>query len=271
MSKIERALRKAEEERRRKQAASPPVVEPAKPISSSVVHLNADEKIGPFAELSESFRKIAARLKSCCENVGARDVLFTSAVSKEGKTTAAANCAISLSQDFNMSVCLVDFDLRHPSLSRFFGSNSELGIADALKGQVEVASIIQPTSIRNLSIVHAQKAGRSSLPLLSNERLGKIIYELRTRFDFLVMDSPPVLPVADAVVLSKKASAVVLVIEPGRTRRKHIEQILEQIERGRIMGFIMNYRQYRVPQTYNYSKYYDYRTEPNAQSALEQQ
>jgi Mrp family chromosome partitioning ATPase len=87
----------------------------------------------------------------------------------------------------------------------------------------------------------------------------------------VIFDSPPILPVADAVVLSKKVSAIVLLIEPGRTRRKHVEQILEQVDRNRIAGFIMNYKKYRVPQTYNYTKYYNYDGNWETQMALQKE
>jgi capsular exopolysaccharide synthesis family protein len=267
MSKIERALRKAEEDKQRKTSAAPPHIEAPPPRPRSAPEMDNREICAPVVALAESFRKIAARLKSCCETMNVNDVLFTSAISQEGKTTTAAYCALSLAQDFNLSVCLVDCDLRNPRLSEFFCSNNGQGIAAALKGKAEIATIIQPTTVPNLSLVHSQRAGRFSLPLLNSERLGSIVYELRSRFDFVLFDAPPILPVADAVVLSKKVSAIALVIEPGRTRRKHLEQILEQVEKTKIVGFIMNYKRYRVPQTYQYEKYYSYEAKPNFQLA----
>jgi capsular exopolysaccharide synthesis family protein len=262
MSKIERALKKAEEERRKKTPSgiSPPPenseFRPIIPVQRGKMQLES-----PVLELCESFRKIATRLKLNCELLEVNDVLFTSAVSNEGKTTTAANCAMSLSQDFNLSVCLVDCDLRNPRLSEFFHSNGGPSIIDVLKGQIEIPLAIQSTIVPNLSIMYSQRAGRSSLPLLNSERLGNLVYELRSRFDFVIFDSPPVLPIADAVVLSKKVSAIVLVIEPGKTRRRHIEQILDQVDGNKVVGFIMNYKEYRVPQTYSYSGYYHHGAE----------
>jgi capsular exopolysaccharide synthesis family protein len=265
MSKIERALKKAEEERRKKAPpGSPPPSENSEYRPIIPVQPGKPQDQPPVLELCESFRKIATRLKLNCELLGVNDVLFTSAVSREGKTTTAANCAMSLSQDFNLSVCLVDCDLRNPRLSEFFHSNGGPSIVDVLKGQVEVHPAIQSTVVPNLSIMYSQRAGRSSLPLLNSEKLGNLVYELRSRFDFVIFDSPPVLPIADAVVLSKKVSAIVLVIEPGRTRRKHIEQILDQVDGNKVAGFIMNYKQYRVPQTYSYTEYYNYKAEADA-------
>ncbi|RJP20667.1 MAG: hypothetical protein C4520_10955 [Candidatus Abyssobacteria bacterium SURF_5] len=257
MSKIERALRKAEEDKRKIPPSDPPRDEGPDPTVPHVTQ-TVREFQPSHTELSESFRKIAARLKSCCEVMGTNDILFTSAISQEGKTTAAANCAIALAQDFNLSVCLVDCDLRNPQLSGFFTSPQGPSITDVLRGTAEIPSVIQSTTTANLSIVRSTKAGRSSLPLLSSGRLANLVFELRSRFDFVVFDSPPILPIADAVVLSKSVSGAVLVIEPGRTRKKHIEQILEQIDPVRVIGFIMNYKRYRIPQPYNYRKYYDY-------------
>jgi len=207
---------------------------------------------------SEHFRKIAAKLKAYYESVGPTDIVFTSAVAGEGKTTSAVNCAISLCQDFGLSVCLVDLDLRNPQISRRFDLNGSVGIVEALRGEAKVESAIIPTTIEGLSVVYASGVETHILPLLNSDRFRRFVAELRSRFDFVIFDSSPVLPVVDTVVLSKYVSAVVLVIESGKTRKKHIEQLFEQIERDKVIGFVMNFSKSRMPKTYNYSKYYNY-------------
>lgn len=262
MSKIERALRKAEEERRKKAPPARDYTDNEKDVLITGDGVVEPHEARPdLTRFSEHFRKIAARLKECCDNIGANDVLFTSAVSGEGKTTTAVNCALSLCQDFNLSVCLVDCDLRKPGISEYFTSKGSLGITDVLKGQAEIGSVIQPSSTHGFSIIYSHRAGRLSLPLLNTDRLSKIVHELRERFDFVIFDAPPILPLADTGVLSKSISAMVLVIESWKTRRKHIEQIFDQIDRNKIIGFIMNYNAYKMPEPYNYSHYYDYGTE----------
>lgn len=262
MSKIERALRKAEEEKRKKTLIEPsPDENPKNVIVTESGVTEAPEEEFTLTHLSEHFRKIAAKLKSYYESVGTTDVLFTSAVSGEGKTTNAVNCSISLCQDFNLSVCLVDCDLHNPRISKCFASNGTVGVIDVLKGNAEPDSVIQPTPVKGLSIVYSRRAGRQTLPLLNTDRFGKLVRELRARFDLVIFDSSPVLPVADTVVLSKHLSSIVLVIESGKTRRKHIEQVFEQIDRDKVIGFIMNYKNYRMPEAYNYAKYYDYSQE----------
>jgi capsular exopolysaccharide synthesis family protein len=259
MSKIERALSKAENEKRK--PASPPVDagENGKRI------LATQDGITEFQELSqehvrfsEHFRRTAARLKSYCEIAGAKDVVFSSAMSGEGKTTNSINCAISLCQDFNLSVCLVDCDLRNPRISSHFYSNGCPGMIDVLMGRAEIEAVLRPTLLKGLSIICSRRAGRLSLPLLNTERLSKFVSDMRNRFDFIIYDSSPILPVSDAIILCKHISALALVIEPGRTRRKHIEQIFEQVDKNKVIGFIMNYKNDKVPESYNYSKYYDY-------------
>lgn len=259
MSKIERALRKAEEEKRRKAPIASAPKEPPKDLLATEGGITeAHEAQAGLACLSEYFRKISAKLKACCDSIGATDVVFASAGSGEGKTTNAVNCAISLCQDFNLSVCLVDCDLRNPRISDYFKSNGSSTIIEHLKGEAEIDSVIGTTPIRGLSVVNSKRVGRLSLPLLNTDRLRKLVRELRSRFDFVIFDSSPILPVADAAVLSKHVSATVLVIESGRTRRKQIEQIFEQIDRDKVIGFIMNYKNCRMPETYNYARDYDY-------------
>jgi capsular exopolysaccharide synthesis family protein len=255
MSKIERALRKAEEERRKREAAELSSGEDAKQprAPSGEIPQSLEEQPG-----MEHFRKIAAKLVAWSESSGASDVIFVSAVSGEGKTTAAVNCAVSLCRDFNLSVCLVDGDLRKPQLSDYQKSNGSLTIVDILKGEAEIDSVIQPTSVKGLSLTASYRTGSLALPLLNSERLGRFVRELRSRFDFVIFDSSPILPVADTVALSKCVSALALVVESGKTRRKHLEQVFEQIDRDKVIGFIMNYKKHRMPETYSYMKYYDY-------------
>ena len=259
MSKIERALRKAEEEKRKKkiiedlQNASRPDSADA---SGGVATTRGIQLGSP--ELAEYFQKIAAKLKLLCESKGITDVVFASANSGEGKTTNAVNCALSLCRDFNLSVCLVDCDLRHPNISEYFTTNGECTIIEHLKGGTTIDSVIRPTSVRGLSIVSSRKVGMSSLPLLNTEYFGKFVRELRSRFDFVIYDSSPILPVADVVVLSKHVSGIVLILAAGQTRTKFIEQSLEQIDRDKVIGFIMNFKKYGMPHNYNYAKYYNY-------------
>jgi receptor protein-tyrosine kinase len=261
MSKIERALRKAEEERRRKESLTPVMDERHEDAGADA----AVEATGETAQrhkeperTSEHFRKIAAKLNSYYESVGPVAIVFTSAVSGEGKTTSAVNVAVSLCQDFNLSVCLVDCDLRKPKLSSHFGSNGRPGIIEALRGEVGLDSVIRPTTLEGLSAVHSRKPETETLPLLNSERFRKLVADLRVRFDFVIFDSSPVLPVVDTVMLLKHVSGMVLVIESGKTRKKHIEQVFEQVGRDKMIGFIMNYKKHKMPETYNYAKHYDY-------------
>ena len=257
MSKIERALRKAEEERRRKEIPRPVTDERHEDAGADT----ADEAAQIYKEpepTSEHFRKIAAKLNSYYESVGPVSIVFTSAVSGEGKTTTAISCAVSLCRDFNLSVCLVDCDLRKPKLSGYFELNGSPGIIEVLRGEAGLNSVIRPTAVEGLSVVHSRKAETQTLPLLNSERFRKLVADLCARFDFVIFDSSPVLPVVDTVVLSKHVSGMVLVIESGKTRKKHIEQVFEQVGRDKVIGFIMNYKKYKMPATYNYTKHYDY-------------
>jgi non-specific protein-tyrosine kinase len=260
MSKIERALKKAEEER---SGASGAIVPDRRatgvaPAPRDAIGIRQEMFLAP--QFSEWFRKIAARLKSCCDQSGARDVLFTSAIGGEGKTTTAVNCAISLAQDYNLTVCLVDCDLRRPSIGRYFESNGDPTIVNHLKGEVGIDAIIRPTSIEGLSVITSHVAGRGSLSLLNTDRLSKLVHELKARFDFVVIDAPPVLPVADAGVLARSVSATLLVVECGRTRRKQLQQVMEQIDRDKIVGFVVNYKKFKSFEPNAYARYHEYET-----------
>jgi capsular exopolysaccharide synthesis family protein len=258
MSKIERALKKMEEERQGMAASALPNA------GMKSVVLAGDTVAGVRHEVilplffSEWFRKIAVRLKYGCDQIGATDVLFTSASGGEGKTTSAFNCAISLCHDYNLSVCLVDVDLRRPGLSTYFDTNGELTLIDHLKGEAEMDSVICATSIQGLYVVQSPAVGRLSLSFLNTTRLARLITELKSRFDLVIFDSPPILPVADTAVLARNISAVAFVIECGKTRRRHVHQALEQIGSEKMVGFIVNNKKSRAPDPYARAVYYDY-------------
>ena len=143
-------------------------------------------------------------------------------------------------------------------LSNHFKSNGAVTIIEHLKGEAEIDAVIHPSPVKGLSIAYSRMSGRLSLPLLNTHCLEKLVQELRARFDFVIYDSAPILPVADTVVLSRSISGLILIIEPGKTRKKQLEQVLEQIDRDKIIGFIMNYKKQKMPETYNYTDYYTY-------------
>jgi polysaccharide biosynthesis transport protein len=159
--------------------------------------------------LTESIDGIAARFHRRATLQNTRVILITSASSGEGKTTLATQLALSFARNGRRTV-LVDFDLRRPALDAVFGLPPEPGVCDLLRGEEDSAPLIHPTATDNLSVVTAGRWDRPALAALANGGARVILEKLRAEYDFVVIDSSPILPVADTRFISQHADAVVL-------------------------------------------------------------
>jgi succinoglycan biosynthesis transport protein ExoP len=159
--------------------------------------------------LSESVGTIAAKLLREAELEQVRTVLVTSATSGEGKSTVATQLAMSLARSGRRTV-LVDLDLRRPAFDGVFGLPSEPGISEVLRAENDVPQVVHETATENLSVVVAGRCDRKALTSLANGAVGSILRELRGEFDFVIVDSSPVLSVADTRFVSQHVDEVVL-------------------------------------------------------------
>ena len=158
---------------------------------------------------TESVDGVAARLLRKAECDQTRVVLITSALSGEGKTTLATQLAMSLARAQRRTV-LVDFDLRQPTLDGALGLPLGPGICEALRGEGDVMDMVQQTETECLSVVTAGSWDRQVLVALSNGTVGTVLEQLRTNFDFVIIDSSPLLPIVDTRLVCQHVDAVVL-------------------------------------------------------------
>jgi protein-tyrosine kinase len=164
-------------------------------------------------------------------------VLLTSAIASEGKTFTAMNLALTLSESFRRRVVLVDADLRRPSIHTLLGQPLENGLSDVL-------STGEPRPLRgvteNLAALTAGAAMNDPIPLLTSERLPRVIGQLASVFDWVVIDTPPTGPLPDVGLLAAHADIVLFVIEAGRTPWPVAQRALESISKNRVTGVVLN-------------------------------
>ena len=158
---------------------------------------------------TESVDGVAARLLRKAECDQTRVILITSAVSGEGKTTLATQLAMSLARAQRRTV-LVDFDLRQPTLDGALGLPLGPGICEALRGEGDVTGMVQQTETEGLSVVTAGSWNRQVLSTLSNGVVGTVLEQLRMNFDFVIIDSSPLLPIVDTRLVCQHVDAVLL-------------------------------------------------------------
>jgi polysaccharide biosynthesis transport protein len=159
--------------------------------------------------LTESIDGIAARVLRKAEMEQCRVIMVSSATGGEGKTTLATQLALSLARAGRQTV-LVDFDLRRPAFDEIFGLPLEPGVCETLRDQNAVSALVHEADTKNLSIVTAGRWDRSALASLSNGVAAAMFKQLREKYDFVVVDTSPILPVADARFVSQYVDSVVL-------------------------------------------------------------
>ena len=199
----------------------------------------------PSAPESEAFRRLRAALEFAAIDQQGAVVLVTSASSQDGKTTVAANLAVVLAQA-GRSVALVDADLRHPHLHHMFESVDGLdgGLTSAVIGRTEMADAAHELNVGNgrLWVYPSGPLPPTPAELLGSKQANQILESLRDSVDIVVVDSPPVLPVADALVLSRIADATLLVANAEQTRRNELVGAFEALDQAgaRLVGTILN-------------------------------
>jgi capsular exopolysaccharide synthesis family protein len=190
---------------------------------------------------------------------GKRMIAVTSSQPLEGKTTTACNLAVALALG-GSRVMLIDADMRRPGLHRTLGLQNEVGLSHVLTGQARVREAVQRTSEPNLYVMTAGRTPPNPSELLSSARMQNLIANLKSGpFDWVIIDTPPVLAVTDAVIIAPYVSGLVFVVGAEMTRRAHAERAIQTIQSGKpnIIGAVLN----RVDlnrNKYYYSRYYGY-------------
>ncbi len=215
----------------------------------------------PHSPVSEEFRKLKSAIVAGAGPGGFNNtIMVASALEGEGKSMASLNLAITLSQEYDHTVLLIDADLRKPSLSTYLGIRPEKGLSDFLRKRRELPEILFKTGIGRLTLLPAGEPVKNPVELLSSQRMKDLMSEIKSRYPdrFVIVDAPPVLPFAETRVLSAMVDGVVLVVKEGKSSPKMIEEVLETITRKKVMGVVYNeatignfngrydyYRQYR--------------------------
>jgi capsular exopolysaccharide synthesis family protein len=210
-------------------------------------------------DFGEAFRSLRTSLVFTAGTGQARVIAVTSSQPLEGKTTTACNLATALALG-GSRVLLIDADMRRPGLHQIMGVQNENGLSQLLVGQSRVREAVQRTTEPNLFVITAGRTPPNPSELLASDRMKSFLQNLaHGPFDWVLLDTPPVLAVTDAVVLASTVSAVVFVVGSEMTRRVHAERALGTLRAGkpRSIGVVLN----RVDfdrNKYYYSRYYGY-------------
>jgi polysaccharide biosynthesis transport protein len=194
----------------------------------------------PRSPLAEAYRCARMALQFSTVEGAPKVLLVTSPAVGEGKSTTAANLAVHFARAGKRTL-LIDADLRCPSLSRLFGMDDRPGLADYLAGDARLAEIAGATLVSDLWLMPAGAAAPDPAQLLAGERMAALLARAAEQFDCVILDGPPTLGVADAIVLGHLAEGTILVAQAGGTRGPHVQAALKvlQAARSRVLGGVL--------------------------------
>jgi capsular exopolysaccharide synthesis family protein len=189
---------------------------------------------------AEAFRLLGVRLRHLRRERPLKKVLITSTIPQEGKSTVAANLACTLGLKTQEKILVVEGDLRRPSLVQMFGVKNKPGLSEWLESERDPATIIYRLDGLNTWILPAGSAPSNALELLQSTRLSILIQRLTQMFDWIIIDSPPVLPLADTSVWMRLADGILIVARQGTTEKRKLQRGLEAIEPEKLVGALIN-------------------------------
>jgi succinoglycan biosynthesis transport protein ExoP len=216
----------------------------------------------PKSQMSEAFRALRTSLLLSRADHPPQVILVTSALPREGKTTAAANLAVTLAQLGDKTI-VVDADLRKPGIGRLLNMSggSYAGLSSYLAGASSLDSVIVPhPTIPNLAAIPTGPLPPNPADLLSSHKVAEAIAELRKKFKFIVIDSPPVMAATDAVILSVQTDGVLLVVRSGETPKEAFTRTRDLLVsvKCNILGVVLNAVNAKSPDYYYSYRYYPY-------------
>ena len=208
---------------------------PAGPSPTLVAHIE------PKSPAAEAYRTLRTSIQFAGLDHKCRSIVVTSSSPGEGKSTTVANFGVVLAQT-GSRVCLVDSDLRRPSLHRIFGLDNTRGLTTALLEGSTLADVARPTRVPNLFLVTSGPLPPNPAELVGGKRMRELLDGALGAFDLVVCDSPPVIAVSDGVALAAQCDGVILIVRVGVVAHDVIRRATEQIQavRGKILGVLLN-------------------------------
>lgn len=230
---------------------------------------------GGHSLIGETYRKLRTALLLSRAGSPPKTVLLASVIPAEGKTTTAANLAVVLAGT-GRRVLLIDADLRRPTCHELFGQDNHLGLTESLTGMSEVKELVCPTGFENLDLLSSGERPPNPSELLGSGKMQEILNQLSEHYECIIIDSAPITPVTDAVVLSSIVDGVILVVD-RQTPRQRVRAALSQLQYvyAKVFGVILNRFEpdefkYRAERGYH-SGYYVYEQSSANVSATDKQ
>lgn len=210
--------------------------------------------------VAEEYRKLKSKVVKLSKENGFHNVLMvTSTVPGEGKSLTSLNLALSLAQEYDHTVLLVDADLRRPSIAKYLGIPQNRGLTDCLMKQAEISDVLIKTGVGKLVVLPSGTPVADPVELLSSVRMQEFISELKNRYPdrYVIIDTPPVLSFAETYAIASAVDGVIFVIQERAAPLKNVQDALAMLKHVNLLGLVYNNVEFsRFDEHY---RYYDYR------------
>ena len=228
-------------------------VAPTAPANRMLVTLAS-----PSSFAAEQYRGLRLKIERLRQTRDLRVVAVTSPGVNDGKSVTSINLAAACAQAAGARVLLIDADLRRPSLGNYLGMGNweESGLSDALSaGDTTLTQVVRTTPYDGLSIIPAGSRSTSVHELFESPKFDALLHDARQQFDLIVLDTAPLLPVNDALVLSRAVDGLLIVVAANETPRKRLEEALDLVDASKVLGIVFNRDNTRASGQYN--EYYE--------------
>jgi capsular exopolysaccharide synthesis family protein len=207
--------------------------------------------------LATEYRRFLHNLLKVDAGAELKSVMLTSSVVGEGKSTISSLLAITAAHKGQRTI-LVDCDIRRPAIHRLFQLERSRGLLEILSEGASYKDLVKKTSLDNLDVITSGKATAHPSEVFNTASIDALVRELKYYYDLLIIDSPPVLPVSDPMILAQSVDGVIIVVKAGETAREVVVRAVDimRSNRANILGVVLNNAHNRLPYYYDYSHYH---------------
>ena len=255
MGKITSALKKAAEERLQRIDKIARIREDNQLIIKKVGNSKVDSRIityfDPKALITEQYKVLRTNFLSLNKGRPPRVVVVTSALHSEGKTITGLNLAVAMAQTVSKPrILLIDADMRRGRISRYLGIEQNIGLSELLTGKAQLEDVLFHIDLENLAFMASGANPQNPSELLGSSNMKNLIDELRGRYDYVLIDTPPIISVTDSGIVGAQVDGVMMVVQAGRTQRgivDHATELLDQAH-AKLIGHVLTNIEYHLPE-----------------------
>lgn len=232
--------------------------------STIVINENVDKNLvtylNPQSLESEMFKILRGNILFPAKGEPPRSILVTSALPGEGKSFVSTNLAVSIAQNINEHVLLVDGDIRKPSVHKYLGYDETKGLAEYLSEERPLSDVLLKTGVKKLSVLPGGRPPHNPAELLSSKKMSQLLEEVKERYSdrYIIIDSPPPQLTAETGAIARQVDAIIIVVKYGSTPREIVVELVETLGKEKIIGCVMNWFDMRSSTYYGYGKYGKY-------------